>query len=342
MALTKRQKIMTGASASIIIFILLGYWLFGASFSSKSGNIYIYIDKDDTRDSVFAKLEDNASPRQMMGVKIVASLLNYGAKHVRTGRYDAGAGISSLQLVRNLRNGRQSAVQLIIPVVHTLDDLAARLASQLQADSAQFAQTFRDEKILSNLGVNTYTAPTLFIPNTYEVYWDITPQALLERMKHECDAYWTDARRAEAKQAGLTPEEVYTLASIVEQESANEAERPMIAGMYLNRLKQGMKLQADPTVKFALNDFALRRIMHAHLTVNSPYNTYQHEGLPIGPICIPSLSAIEAVLHFAHHKYIYMCAKEDFSGTHNFAVTYAEHLQNAKRYADALNRKHIN
>ena len=160
-------------------------------------------------------------------------------------------------------------------------------------------------------------------------------------MQRERDAYWTAERKQLAQKAGLTPDEVVTLASIVEQETANNAERPKVAGMYLNRLRKGMKLQADPTVKFALQNFALRRIMHQHLTANSPYNTYRNEGLPPGPICIPSLASIEAVLHFTTHPYIYMCAKEDFSGTHNFAATYAEHLQNAKKYSEALNKRGI-
>lgn len=194
---------------------------------------------------------------------------------------------------------------------------------------------------LKDWGVTPETAACLFIPNTYEVYWDITPAKLLQRMKREHDAYWTENRKKLAEKAGLTTNEVYTLASIVEQESANEKERPMIAGMYLNRLRQGMKLQADPTVKFALGNFGLRRILHEHLIVDSPYNTYQHEGLPVGPICIPSQNAIESVLHYAPHDYLYMCAKEDFSGTHNFAKTYAEHLMNARKYTDALNKRGI-
>lgn len=340
MVLTKKQICLACVAAAIVVLVALGWWLFMSDFTNKGKGTYVYIDEDDTRDSVFCKLEQNAQPRQMIGVRIASSLLGYGS-HVRVGRYEVSDGLSSLQLVRNLRNGHQSPVELVIPVVHTMGELANNFSKVLKADSAALADAFADSSALAKLGVDAYTAPTLFIPNTYEVYWNIDPQKLLERMKRERDAFWTPQRLAEAKQAGLTPEEVYTLASIVEQESANEQERPMIAGMYLNRLQQGMKLQADPTVKFALGDFKLRRIMHAHLTKESPYNTYLNAGLPPGPICIPSLSAIESVLHYAHHDYMYMCAKEDFSGTHNFAVTYEEHLANAKKYAEALNKRNI-
>lgn len=160
-------------------------------------------------------------------------------------------------------------------------------------------------------------------------------------MKSESDKFWNAGRKAKAGKLGLTPAEVVTLASIVDQETANDAEKPLVAGMYLNRLRTGMKLQADPTVKFALGNFSLRRILHEHLTVDSPYNTYRNAGLPPGPIAIPQVSSVEAVLDAAQHDYLYMCAKEDFSGTHNFAATYSEHLANAARYAAALNRRGI-
>ncbi len=222
-----------------------------------------------------------------------------------------------------------------------MDDLAGRLAKNLAADSTQFAQAFHDENLCESFGDATATLAWQIIPNTSAVFWDITPKGLLTRMQKESRAFWTDKRRAQAQAAGLTEQEVITLASIVDQETANDAEKPMVAGMYLNRLHQGMKLQADPTVKFALRQFGLRRIMHNHLTADSPYNTYKYAGLPPGPIAIPAMSSIEAVLNFARHDYIYMCAKEDFSGTHNFATTYEEHLENAARYAKALNERNI-
>lgn len=340
MALTKKQTYFAAIAA--VAFLLVGAeaWLFLSPFSDKAEGSYVFVDSDDTRDSVFQKLAPLARSGRMMGVKSAASVLRYG-NNIRPGRYEVGGGTSTLQLVRNLRGGRQVPVRVVLPVVHTLGDLAARLATQLEPDSAAFMQAFTDSALLAECGLNAETAPTLFLPNTYEVYWNIEPDGFFYRMKKAHKNFWTAKRKAQAVAQGLTPEEVYTLASIVEQETANEKERPMIAGMYLNRLRQGMKLQADPTVKFALGDFKLRRILHTHLTTPSPYNTYLHEGLPPGPICIPSLNAIESVLSPATHTYIYMCAKEDFSGTHNFATTYEEHLRNAKRYADALNARNI-
>ncbi len=335
----KQKKIWIASGSGLIVLLILIYWLFFSSFASVKKETYVYIDEDDTPDSVYHKLDLTAHPSQMIGLKTCATLLQY-SKHVHPGRYQVSE-IGSLRLLRNLRGGRQAPVKLVIPVVHTIDNLAARLSEQLESDSATLAQAFKNEALLRPLDVDTATTACLFIPNTYEVYWNITPKQLLERMKKEHDSFWTPARRQQASAAGLTPDEAYTLASIVEQESANEKERPMIAGMYLNRLHQGMKLQADPTVKFALKNFSLRRILINHLSVNSPYNTYQHEGLPIGPICIPSLNAIKSVLNYAHHNYIYMCAKEDFSGTHNFASTYEEHTANARRYAEALNQRGV-
>lgn len=340
MNFTRKQICVVCVAAALLAMLATGWWLFMCDFSKEAKAVYVYIDEDDTRDSVFNKLEIAARPSQMLGVKIVSTLIGYGT-HIRGGRYEIARGLSSLQLVRDLRNGHQSPVNLVIPVVHTMGELASHFAKSLKADSASLSTVFTDQKVLAKLGVDTFTVPTLFIPNTYETYWNVEPQKLLERMKRERDIFWNSTRMAEAEQTGLTPDEVYTLASIVEQESANEQERPIIAGMYLNRLRAGMKLQADPTVKFALGNFGLRRILHAHLTVKSPYNTYLNEGLPPGPICIPSLNALESVLHFSHHDYLYMCAKEDFSGTHNFAVTYEEHLSNAKKYAEALNKRNI-
>lgn len=333
-----KRTIFYGGLVALILGIA-GYWLFLSSFSSAKEEIMVRVDRDDNCDSIQAKLERVASPRQMLGFRILSGVV--GMKKVRPGCYIAGGGISTLALFRNIWGGRQTPVKLTIPNVRTLGDLAARLSLQLEVDSAQLASAFSNEALCRELGYDTTTIGCMFIPNTYEVFWNISAKDLMARLHKESNAFWTSKRKAEAKAAGLTPNEVIIMASIVDQETANSEEKPMVAGMYLNRLHQGMKLQADPTVKFALKQFALKRILHEHLSVDSPYNTYRHEGLPPGPIAIPALSSIEAVLHFAHHDYIYMCAKEDFSGTHNFAKTYEEHLANARKYAEALNERGI-
>jgi UPF0755 protein len=222
-----------------------------------------------------------------------------------------------------------------------MDRLAGSLSRKLMLDSTVVAILLHDSSFCSQQGYDTATIACLFVPNTYEVYWDISLEHFIQRMKKEHDRFWEGERTTKAQALGLTPNEVCTVASIIDEETANNAEKPMIAGMYLNRLKTGMPLQADPTVKFALQDFALKRIYHDMLEFNSPYNTYKNIGLPPGPIKIASIASIDAVLNRVDHPYLYMCAKEDFSGTHNFARTYQEHLKNAARYAKALNERGI-
>jgi UPF0755 protein len=208
-------------------------------------------------------------------------------------------------------------------------------------DSATIADALYSEEMCQQYGYDTTTIAALFVPNTYDVYWNMSVDKLMERMQKEHDRFWEGTREAKAAQMQLTPVEICTLASIIDEETANNAEKPMIAGMYLNRLKQNMPLQADPTIKFALKQFELKRIWQKLLTTDSPYNTYKNEGLPPGPIKIASIKGIDAVLNAVNHDYLYMCAKEDFSGTHNFATTYQEHLKNAARYAKALNERGI-
>lgn len=333
------KKLLVISSTVAIATVAVAWFLFFSSFISKGGHEYLYIDNDDTSDSVLAKLEGGGAV-QLVGYRITATVLGYGSK-IKPGRYEIGDGTSTLSLLRNLRNGKQAPVELTIASVRTVEDLAGKLSRQLQPDSLDFLNAFKDPSVCAEFGLDTSTIGCIFLPNTYEIYWNTTPVKLLGRMKKESDAFWTAERKDKAKRAGLTPNEVIVLASIVDQETANDAEKPAIAGMYLNRLHSGMKLQADPTVKFALKDFSIKRIMHQHLLTNSPYNTYKNGGLPPGPIDIPSLKSIEAVLNYKRHKYLYMCAKEDFSGTHNFAETYEAHLENAKRYADALNKRGI-
>jgi UPF0755 protein len=244
-------------------------------------------------------------------------------------------------LHRRLSMGYQTPVKLTIGSVRTLDRMARNASRQLMIDSVEIATLLNDTAFIRKMGYTKETLPALFIPNTYEVYWNMSAEDFMARMQKEHKAYWNEKRMKQAEAIGLTPIEVATLASIVEEETANHAEKPMVAGLYINRLKRGMLLQADPTVKFSMGDFELRRILYRHLEVDSPYNTYKYAGLPPGPIRVPSYQGLESVLNYTKHNYLYMCAKEDFSGTHNFAVTNAQHAANARKYQQALNKRGI-
>lgn len=327
--------------AAVVVGVLLLVALYSL-FSSLtgSGERIVYLDDDDNIDSVYNKVCSDSRFPANSTFHLLTSVFSYD-KHIRPGRYDVGSGAGALTVFRNLRNGNQTPTRLTIPVLRTTRDLADLLGRELHAPADSFYAALTNSELLSLYGKTPETAVCLFLPNTYEVYWTLSPAALLARMNRESKAFWTPERLAKAQADSLSPDQVITVASIVEQETAYNPEKPMVAAMYLNRLHKHMPLQADPTVKFALGNFGLRRIMNEHLKVDSPYNTYKQAGLPPGPICIPSMSSINAVLDHAHHNYFYMCAKEDFSGSHNFAETYGEHLKNAAKYAQALNARGI-
>lgn len=334
-------KIYLWGSAAVVLLIAGFTYCYLFSGLSKSAKTeYVYIDSDDTQDSVFSKIHPIANAIPMSGFSTLARHSGY-ADHIRTGRYAIHPGEGALMVFRHLKNGQQTPVSLTIPEVRTIDRLAGALARKLMLDSADVAIHLSDSAYCARWGYDTATVAALFVPNTYDIYWNVGLDRLMERMEKENQKFWNDERRGKAEAMGMTPVEVATMASIIDEETANNAEKPMIAGMYYNRLKAGMPLQADPTIKFALKDFALRRIYHKLLYIDSPYNTYRYEGLPPGPIKIASIAGIDAVLNHVDHHYLYMCAKEDFSGTHNFARTYQEHLQNAARYTKALNERGI-
>ena len=334
------KKCAVAAAACAVIAAGVGYYYFFSSMSKDGETHYVYVDDDDNIDSVYTKLSDVSASHSLAAFKRLTNATSY-ASHVRTGRYAIEPSTGALQTFRHMRNGQQTPVNLTVPSVRTLDKLAAELSKRLMVDSADIAKALTSEATCEKYGYDTATIACMFIPNTYDIYWNTSVEHLLDRMQKESKRFWEGDRTVKAQQMKLTPNEVITLASIVDEETANNSEKPMIAGMYFNRLKKGMPLQADPTIKFALKDFALRRIYHKLLTVDSPYNTYKNQGLPPGPIKIASVAGIDAVLNYVHHDYLYMCAKEDFSGTHNFAVTYAEHLQNAAKYTKALNNRGI-
>ena len=336
----KAQYLLVAAAACLIGIIGLSYYFFLTTFSTSSETRYVYIDTDDNLDSVLNKLTPIATEHGLMGFSTLMRHMDY-AKRPRTGRYAIEPGENTVSVMRKMKNGQQVAIMLTIPESRTMEKLAVTLGRKLMIDSVEIAMALTDNNYCQRWGYDTCTIAALFIPNTYEVYWNMSMDKLMERMVKEHTAFWNEERRAKAEAVGLTPNEVCTLASIIDEETANTAEKPMIAGMYINRLQTGMPLQADPTVKFAMKNFGLRRIYRDMLTFDSPYNTYRNTGLPPGPIKIASIKGVEAVLNHVEHDFLYMCAKEDFSGTHNFAVTYNEHLRNAARYAAALNRRGI-
>lgn len=317
-----------------------GYRLAWAPNFMPHTTVYLYIGKDKSFDNLCRQLVDSAHCSRIGTFKQLAGILKYPA-NMRTGRYALSPGMSNLDLLNDLRRGHQVATRLTFNNIRFKEDLAERLDEQLMADKEEILSLLNDSAYCDSLGFTTQTVTAMFIPNTYEVYWNIPAKKLMERMKREYNAFWTDKRLEKAKAIGLTPAEVAILASIVEEETAASDEYPIVAGLYLNRLHRGIPLQADPTVKFAVGDFSLQRILFEHLEIESPYNTYKYAGLPPGPLRIPTIKGMDGVLNYMKHNYLYMCAREDFSGRHNFAATLAEHNRNANRYRAELNRRKI-
>ena len=341
--LSKHIKLIVALVLVILLIVASGigaYRLIWATNFMPAKTVYIYIDERKDFDDLCAQLKDSAGCRRIESFKRLCALYGY-PRAMRTGRYAVKAGMNNKALLDDLRRGHQVATRITFNNIRLKEDLARRLSDQLMFEKEELTRLLDDSAYCDSLGFTTETIPTLFIPNTYEVYWNISPQQLIRRMKREHDSFWTSDRLSKAKEIGLTPVEVSILASIVEEETAATDEYPIVAGLYLNRLRKGIPLQADPTVKFAVGDFSLRRILFEHLAVDSPYNTYKYKGLPPGPLRIPTIRGLEGVLNYTRHSYLYMCAKEDFSGRHNFAKTLAEHNRNASRYQAALNRRGI-
>ncbi|MBK7213643.1 MAG: endolytic transglycosylase MltG [Bacteroidales bacterium] len=270
----------------------------------------------------------------------VAKLMKY-PDHVKPGHYVITSGMNNRELISKLRSGRQDPVKLVFNNIRTKEDLAGHIASQIEADSASLIKLLSDSAYVSGFGFRPSNILTMFIPNTYAVYWNITPAKFMERMHKEYNNFWNASRVQKLDNIKLSRLEVMTLASIVEKESNKNDEKPDIAGVYMNRLKQNWLLQADPTLVFALGDFTIKRVLNVYKKIDSPYNTYMYIGLPPGPICMPSVASIDAVLNYRQHNYMYFCAREDFSGYHNFAVNQQEHELNARRYQEALNKQGI-
>ena len=257
------------------------------------------------------------------------------------GRYTVNRGMTTRQILNLIASRRQTPVNLVMLPARTLGEVAAHLAGQLEADSLAILEALTDQQMWSEYGFTRATFPSMLVPNTYQVYWDITPPKLVARLYREYKAFWNEGRVRQARDIGLTPLEVATLASIIQEEVLHPSELPTVAGVYMNRLRANMPLQACPTAKFAAGDLTLKRILKIHTQIDSPYNTYIHPGLPPGPIAIASTQAIEAVLHYDRHDYLYFCARADLSGYHHFSRTGEQHARYAAEYHRVLNRRGI-
>jgi UPF0755 protein len=327
------------ASILLITFTFYGYQIcYTPNVLVGKEDRYIYIPKEATFENVQKILYEGEYVRDLMSFSFLSRLMNYD-KHVKPGRYVLSANMNNIAAIRFLRAGEQEPVRITFNNVRLVSDLSRKITLNTGVSPEQFEAALVAFTVRKDHGFTKDNILSMFIPNTYEVYYTISANDLVERMHQEYKRFWNEERKQQAEAIGLTPVEVSVLASIVQAESVKRDEAPIIAGLYLNRLRQGIPLQADPTLVYAVGDFTIKRVLNEHKVVDSPYNTYKFKGLPPGPINLPEIATLEAVLHFKSSNYLYMCAKEDFSGYHNFTASYSEHLKNATRYQQALTRE---
>ncbi len=314
--------------------------VFGPGVRFKTEEKVLLIPTGADLDQVLDSLKEEEILEDEKTFRWIAERKKY-AHRVRPGRYVVPSGMSMNDLVNKLRSGEQDPVRITFTNIKNLPELAGQVAKYIEADSTEVLEAIMAPATAKRLGLTRETIISLFLPNTYEMWWTVSPEDLINRFAKEYKRFWTDDRQAAARVLGLSQSEVSTLASIVQAETGKASDAPMIASVYLNRLRIGMPLQADPTLKFALGLDSLNRVLHADKLVDSPYNTYTHSGLPPGPINLPEPRFIEAVLHPAKSNYLYFCAREDLSGYSNFSTTYQQHQVNARRYQQALNQRGI-
>ena len=301
---------------------------------------FIYIPPGFTFKELQDLLYKDNYVNNLVAFSFLAKLMDYD-KLIKPGRYLLEPNMSNRDAIRYLRSGEQVPVNITFNNIRLLDDLPPKICANIYLNPASFRKDLDDSITWNKYGFNKYTFICMFIPNTYQVFWTITSNELLDRMSYEYNRFWNDERKVKADSIGLSPIEVSILASIVQAECKMSDEAPTIAGLYLNRLKKNYPLQADPTIVFANGDFTINRVLNKHKELDSPFNTYKYSGLPPGPINAPEIRYLDAVLNYEHHNYLYMCAKEDFSGYHNFSSNLQQHLINARRYQRALNREGI-
>ncbi|MBK6620579.1 MAG: endolytic transglycosylase MltG [Saprospirales bacterium] len=336
------KKIILGALALVVLLgVFLGSKYYRIYFKpvvpQGLENYFVEIPTGSSGGEVEELLMAQGIISDQEGFRTVAERLKYYRDPMRPGRYEIQPGWNHLQLIRHLRGGRQTPVYVVLTNERLLENVAGKVARFIEPDSATLLNAFKNYQTISPLGYTEETLMALFIPNSYEFFWNTSPEKFLERMQKEHERFWEkDLRKEKAAKLNLTPTEVYTLAAIVEKETNQNSEKRRIAGVYLNRLRIGMRLQADPTCVFATRDFETTRVLNYHKEFDSPYNTYVYAGLPPGPIAMSSIASIDAVLNREEHQYMYFCAAGDGSGMHQFAETLAGHNQNVSRYKKNL------
>lgn len=339
--LDRLPKWVKVSAVALIVLVAVGAIVASPYLTASSDKeTTLYLRRGTSNEVVRDSLASCTSPQFASKVMRLVELTG-GDLSTRQGAFNIDEGESALSVAIHLRRGAADEVKLTLNNLRTKDDLAKRIAKKLMISKEEMLAALNDKDLCSAYGLNPDNVTSIFLPDTYQFLWDVEPAKLIEHMAKYSDRYWDDERKEKARKLGLEPVEVVTLASIVEGETSKADEKGKVARLYLNRLAQHIKLQADPTVKFALGNFALRRITFADTSTPSPWNTYYVEGLPPGPICLPEKASIDAVLDAPQHDYIYMCAKEDFSGYHNFARTYAEHEAFAAKYHQALKERGI-
>jgi UPF0755 protein len=332
--------------AIVILLLIIGLYGVRQVYSpnvslKKSKTAYFYIPTGSDIYFVINSLYEHGYIKNRNTLEWIAELKNYH-KHVYPGRYLLKDNMSNNELIDLLRSGQQEAIKLTFNTVRTKAELAGIVGAKIEADSIDIITYLQHPATAERYGFNSHSLLTMFIPNTYQFYWNTSVEEFMKRMAREYKQFWNEERKRKAAVLGLSQSEISILASIVQAEQTiRRDERAKVAGLYLNRLKKRMRLESDPTIIYALNNFSIQRVLNVDREVDSPYNTYRHRGLPPGPINLPEISSIDAVLNHEQHDYIFMCAKEDFSGYHNFSKTYAQHQVYAQRYRRELNRRKI-
>ena len=324
----------------LLVFTGVNYYYkyFGPNVTGKQE--YLYIHTGATYADVLKTIKEQDMVKDTVTFNWAATNMNY-IRRVKAGKYRLREGMSNRKLINMLASGTQEPIQLEFHGLRMKEQFAGFVSKKIEADSTSIIRLLDSAGYVAKYGFTTDNVYTMFMPNSYQLYWNISPDKFFKKMYASYEKFWTPERKQKAAAINLSQQEISVLASIVDAEALHDNEMPAIAGLYLNRLKKGMKLEADPTVIFALNDFTIKRVLNKYLSYNSPYNTYLHTGLPPGPIMMPSVSAVNAVLDYQKSEYIYMCAKADFSGYHAFATNMTDHLVNARKFQEALNQRNI-